>query len=66
MNIRAKQAFNYHSKCHLKENVSRGRCQDAYIGVNLAFDHQSKCMLLVGFKFKKTFSLFDKVTIDRV
>ena len=30
---------------YLKENVLRGRCQDANVKVNLAFDYQSKCIL---------------------
>ena len=49
MKIRTNLAFGYLSKCGFKENVLRGKCQDANVSINLVFDYQSKCMLL---KFK--------------
>ena len=49
MIISANLAFDYLRKCEFKENILRGRCQDANVSVNLAFDYQSKCMQL---KFK--------------
>ena len=40
--LSASLALNYSSKCKFKENVLRGRCQDANVSVNVAFDYQSK------------------------
>ena len=45
MKISDNLALDYLSKCELKENVLRGRCQDANVSVNLAFDYQSMCIL---------------------
>ena len=45
MIISANLAFDYLSKYKFRENVLRGRSQDANVSVKLAFDYQSKCML---------------------
>ena len=45
MIISASLAFDYVTKCEFKENVLRGRCQDANVSAKLAFDYQSKCIL---------------------
>ena len=52
-------SFDYVTKCEFKENVSRGRCQDANVRVNLAFDCQSKCILLIEIQALKA----NRVTI---
>ena len=38
--------FDYLSKYEFKENVLRGRCQDANVIVKLVFDYQSRCIQL--------------------
>ena len=42
-----------------KENVLRGRCQDANVSINLTFDYQSKCIILIEIQALKA----DRVTI---
>ena len=45
MKISDNLAFDYLSKYKFKENVLRGRFQDANVSVKLASDYQNKCIL---------------------
>ena len=58
MIISASLGFDYVTKYEFKDNVLRGRCQDANISVKLVFDYQSK-WILSKLRAMKT----DRVTI---